>query len=426
MRARDSLRLNAGDSLNRSLVGFWPLNENGGALARDLTQYRTTGLLVNSPVPAVGLVGRARTFTNAGGSSTKRVNLGANRVWSSLQIPMTIAAWVKPTSTVNGTIFSQYSQFDANGKFGKWLGTTNAGKVQAIIGKSVFNYYQFFAGPSYTLNRWALMAWTLWGSASAPSLRVYYNNEYVDHSPAALGSVDPTVETWIGSSVLASTYPSNEGFAGDIGPVRIWTRALSRNEIARLVADPWAGTEQVRLPIGPVTAINYPLTAEGLTRNYSFGAATFTRGFPLTAEGLRRRYSFGDATIAFSGQVLGDTHDGMRRRSRRERAMDAAAERAREEWLAERNGLRLALQAAMGMAEEVAEEAPPEAVEAVQEAVQAAQAVVPVLARPAVDAVALGEVRRLVAALQEAVAEAERLRALAGDDEEVLMLLRAL
>lgn len=106
--------------------------------------------------------------------------------------------------------------------------------------------------------------------------------------------------------------------------------------------------------------------------------------------------------------------------------MDAAAERAREEWLAERNGLRLALQAAMGMAEEVAEEAPPEAVEAVQEAVQAAQAVVPVLARPAVDAVALGEVRRLVAALQEAVAEAERLRALAGDDEEVLMLLRAL
>lgn len=445
MRTPATLRLNAGDSINRGLVGFWPLNENAGTLARDLTPYRTTGVYERDPAFAVGLLGRTRTFTNAGGTNTKRVNLGTNRPWSSLQIPMTIAAWVRPTSLVNGTIFSQYNQFDVDGKFGKWLGVTNGGQVQAIIGKSVFNFYQFFNGPSYTLDRWALMAWTLRGSVSSPALRIYYNLTYTDHSPAAMGSVDPTVPTWIGSSVLASTYPSNEGFAGEIGPVRIWTRALSNGEIARLVADPWAGTAQVRLPIGPSSGTDYPLSADGITREYSFGDATFTRGRALTAEGLTRLYSFGDAVFTGSRSITaeglsrlysfgdasitlgvpstGDTHDGFKRRSRRERALDAAAERQRQEWIAERNGLRLALEAAMGMAAEVVEDAPPVAVEAVQEAEQAARVVVPALSAPAVD---LAPVRAALERLHAAVEEATRLRALAEDDEEVLMLLRAL
>lgn len=243
MRTPATLRLNAGDSINRGLVGFWPLNENAGTLARDLTSYRTTGVYERDPAFAVGLLGRTRTFTNAGGTNTKRVNLGTNRPWSSLQIPMTIAAWVKPTSgSGEHTAFSQYSQFDVDGKFGKWLGVVG-GNVTATIGKNTAPFYQkFTTGPAVTIGAWGLIAWVLTGSTSSPSLRLYYNNSWVDVSPSALGSVDATVETWIGSSVLASIYPSNEGFAGDIGPVRIWTRALKPNEISRLYSDPWAGT----------------------------------------------------------------------------------------------------------------------------------------------------------------------------------------
>lgn len=256
----DVFWLDVNDSLNAGLMGFWPLTENGGILARDLGPYNISGQMVNTPTPTVGFPGRARTFINTGGASTKRVNLGANRPWSSLQIPMTVAAWVRPTASVNSTIFSQYSQFDVDGKFGKFLGITSGGQVQAVIGKSVPNYYQFFNGPSCTLNKWALAAWTLDGTASSPVMQIYYNTTTTAHSPAALGSVDAAVETWIGSSVLASTYPSNEGFAGDIGPVRLWCRALQKSEIARLAANPWAGTvifpsSRVYLPNTPASFV---------------------------------------------------------------------------------------------------------------------------------------------------------------------------
>jgi hypothetical protein len=111
--------------------------------------------------------------------------------------------------------------------------------------------------------------------------------------------------------------------------------------------------------------------------------------------------------------------------TRRERALDAAQRRADEEWQREKNGLRLALDAAMGLAAEVVEEAPPEAVEAVQEAVAAVRGVAPVLAAPAVDVAALERFRTALERLQAALDEAARARALAEDDEDVLMLLRA-
>lgn len=132
----------------------------------------------------------------------------------------------------------------------------------------------------------------------------------------------------------------------------------------------------------------------------------------------------GSMTATNGGQAI-DTHDGFLRRSRRQRAADAARRRIEEEQLADRRALRLSLEAAMGMAAEVVEDAPEAAAEAVQEAVQEAQAVAPVLAR-AVDVAALDRARRAVEALQAAVEEAMRAKALADDDEEVEMLLRAL
>jgi hypothetical protein len=119
----------------------------------------------------------------------------------------------------------------------------------------------------------------------------------------------------------------------------------------------------------------------------------------------------------------GDTHDGYLRRSRRERALDAATRRAEEQWRIDRNAVRLALEAAMGMAAEVVEDAPAEAVAAVQEAVREARAVAPAPRAPVAD---LAPVSAALERLNAAIEAAARAKALADDDEEVLMLLRAL
>ena len=64
----------------------------------------------------------------------------------------------------------------------------------------------------------------------------------------------------------------------------------------------------------------------------------------------------GDVTA--SGNVLIDTHDGMMRRSRRERRIEAMRAKAEAERLADAQGLRLALEAALGMAAEIVRKPP--------------------------------------------------------------------
>lgn len=122
--------------------------------------------------------------------------------------------------------------------------------------------------------------------------------------------------------------------------------------------------------------------------------------------------------------VVADTHDAFKRRTRRERALEAAARRERDEWVSKRNALRLSLEAAMGMAAEVVEDAPPAAVEAVEAAQTVAQRVI--RAVPTMPVADLAAVQPILDRLQAAIEEAARMKALAEDDEEVLMLLRAL
>jgi hypothetical protein len=119
--------------------------------------------------------------------------------------------------------------------------------------------------------------------------------------------------------------------------------------------------------------------------------------------------------------VVVDTHDGVTKRSRRQRKLQAAEVRRRDELAAEATALRLSLEAAMGLAAEVIEDAPAPVVAKI-EAVQ--RRVAPIVARrePISAAPALAAIAELKAAIDEAMAA----KALADDDEDVELLLRAL
>jgi hypothetical protein len=113
------------------------------------------------------------------------------------------------------------------------------------------------------------------------------------------------------------------------------------------------------------------------------------------------------------------------RRSRRQRAQDAAEKRRRDDLVAEAVALRLSLEAAMGEAAEATEDVPEPVAEAVEAATQAAARYVPrLLAGPAPEV--MEAAHKAVVALRSAIAAADRARMLAEDDEDVLMLLRAL
>lgn len=428
MRTREALTLNGGDSLNRGLVGFWPFNEASGPVVSDLSRFRRPGLITNTST--------ARIFQPPGrvislDGTDDFVSIPQQNFPSGNQ-PYTFSGWVY------------------------WAASGSTRKVMTWGGTGVqrSGVYIGFTSNRIDVSHWA-EDWT--SSVSAPVAEWFHLVVTYDGTQDKIWVNGTFREAkTLGGALVVNTSGNNanagrlinlniEYFNGYFSNFRVWNRTLQPDEISRLYSDPWAGTARVRLPIGPASGTDYPLSADGITREYSFGDATFTRGrtltaegltrlysfgdavFPgsrsITAEGLSRLYSFGDASITLGVPSTGDTHDGFKRRSRRERALDAAADRQRQEWISERNGLRLALEAAMGMAAEVVEDAPPVAVEAVQEAAQAARVVVPALSAPAMD---LAPVRAALERLHAAVDEAARLRALAEDEEEVMMLLRAL
>ena len=121
-------------------------------------------------------------------------------------------------------------------------------------------------------------------------------------------------------------------FAGVMNGVRVFRRAITRNEIARLYREPWAGTARRREPIPYRPPISYPFAPEPVgyqytTRNvalaYTPGTPTATRArggddAPASAADLRRLASLRRR------QEVEDTERAARLRQSLERAYRAA------------------------------------------------------------------------------------------------------
>lgn len=234
--------------------------------------------------------------------------------------------------------------------------------------------------------------------------------------------------TTFGNLVLPTHTLLISGFANrPLDAAEVWQRSTS----------PWApivlpfSTFGIRTPVTSTITGTIPITG-ALT---AVAGALGTIAGTIPVAGSLQAEAGTSSTLAGTVPITGlitvddattDTHDGFVRRSRRQRALDAAERRRREAMAQEAVALRLSLEAAMGAAADVAEEAPREAAEAVQAVAKQAARLVPTLAEARADAALLASARETVAALRAAVEEAERARALAEDDEDVLMLLRAL
>ncbi len=448
MAAKARLRLDGADPINRGLVGFWPLTDGAGGRALDISTFRNNGALENSPGQYSTLLGKALNFTGGGAGATN-VNLGNPNQFNALQVPLTITGWAFPTASPldSQTMLAQYGAFAA-GKLVKHV-SINAGVLRYISSQSG-GVLQVFTAGSMTANTWQFWAIVMSGTHASPSLAMYVNQGVTTHTPGALdASPDTSIATRIGTSTTALITPSNEGYQGRLQNVRMWSRALSRAEIQRLYREPWAGTARPVRRAVPVPGTQYTLATDALAYEHTVGDAGLGWGRWLDTEALAYEHAVGDAGFVvrrtlqaeavayrytvpavalnyYPAQVDGDTHDGFKRRSRRQRALDAAERRRREAVAQEAVTLRLSLEAAMGMAAEVVEEAPAEAVEAVQAVARKAARLVPTLADTRADEALLASAREAVAALRAAVDEAARAKALAEDDEDVLMLLRAL
>lgn len=476
-------RLDAGDSINRGLEFWYPINEPTGDFLRDISpQQRHARQSVGGagqyarPVTPIG-----RTLQQIGGAykyfSVDGYSWPADSTIS--------ASWWQyvPTGQQLGVFYFQgINAISADFPYGTdifWCYGTEAGRL-------TLSYSSFF-------DKWVHFVAT---SDRARRSCVYANG-------VLFGSGT------VGGSLPSSYTPLQIGLASTsahISNLRVWrNRIITPGEAARLYREPWAGTLpgnlRSRRTFRSSGGTTYNDTiADAVTGAESFATRLVAVGTisdaataaESNATAMTMRSALSDAVTAAeasaASQVMpnpitddviggeafgttavfnsalsdgatasdsvegsvsttyneaiaddvtasdtmegelpntGDTHDGFKRRTRRQRALDAAERQRREDMATEARALRLSLEAAMGMAAEAAEEAPPQAAEALQEATEAARVVPAVLARQ-VDWVALQAARDAVTALHTAIEAAARAKALADDDEDVEILLRAL
>ena len=426
------LLLDGGDAINRGLVGFWPLTEGAGSLARDISPYRRNGTLTSFSFTA-GSGWRAGSFgkTLVFDGTDDLVESAAYSTTSNQ--PVSVFAWVNPSA------FTNFAGVTTNLIEGTFLGW-----VLYLHGdQTVGTYLDAHRRSTNTIpaNVWSHIGFAYNGS----TVELYINGmlqrsdagaTYTGNTKFRIGNFYTTVN--VGAS----------RFAGAANSVRVFNRRVPASEVQRLYRDPWAGTVRTRRRVLATSGTQYSLTTDPLSYEYTVGDAGLGWGRTLDTGPLSHEHALGDVdfivrrtldaeAVAYEYSVpsvaldytpaqTGDTHDGFVRRSRRERALAAAERRRRDDLAQEAVALRLSLEAAMGMAAEVAEDATAEAAEAVQAATKRAARLVPTLAEARADEAVLVTARETVAALRAAVDEAARARALAEDDEEVLLLLRAL
>ena len=433
MSAKARLRLDGADPINGGLLRFLTLTDGAGALATDISPLRRNALLNNfgasgwQPSP----YGKSLTFDGVNDYVDINSRPLNNLPQGSFCVRLKLNAGGGIVAYEDGGGYNNFAMF---------CPTPGSGVVQFNIGS---NASRDSASRTWVATTWYDVVVT-WGA----EIKIYING-VLDTTIAASGGTQNTT----GDNDQLGRYSFGGGTSGLYSPcsmsgVRIYNRAITPSEVARIHREPWAGTARRPLRGIAVPGTAYPLDAQPVGYKYTPGAVGLEYRRTLDARPVGYQYSpapvdfIARRTLAAEGVVYhyapanvalnyypatdaGDTHDGFIRRTRRQRAMDAAERQRRSEAAQEAVSLRLSLEAAMGLAAEAVEDAPQPVADVVETATREAARFVPMLAR-APDPEVLQAANEAIVALRSAIAAADRARMLAEDDEDVLMLLRAL
>ena len=196
-----------------ALVGHWTFDEGNGSVAGDSSGNGNAGTLINSPTWTTGKIGGAIQLngTNQDVRVADSPSLGVTGGG------LTLATWIYPTVAQNGALLhkdAHYSLFrNANGSI------TYADSV-------TWSYAAIGAHGHTPLNAWSHVTVTFDGG----TIRFYVDGQLVGSVPRSGALTDNANPLHIGS------YVGTSRFAGKLDDARVYSRALSAQEVADLYA----------------------------------------------------------------------------------------------------------------------------------------------------------------------------------------------
>ncbi len=222
-------RLNWAHPLNKGLAGFWLMNEGGGDKLQDLSMNKNVGTLVdmaNPPTAASGWnPGRKGVGLNFDGVNDY-VDAGNSSSLTPLS-EVSISVWLKDvgvTGTQKNIINNQYSSVTFKGIL---MYVSTANKMNFRIGNGTITSVGI-TNNNVTSN-WEHYV----GTYNGTTIKIYRNGVIQTTTGSLTGNIEYSGTTFIIGSTGSNT--AN----GSIDEVRIWSRALSAQEIMQLYIDPY-------------------------------------------------------------------------------------------------------------------------------------------------------------------------------------------
>lgn len=208
----------------KDMAGYWRFDEETGNMAYDFSGSNNDGTLKplgSEPTWVDGKSGKALSFD--GNNDYVSVN---DSVSLNITGQISIEAWIKPPTTINSANSNMrvvdkqhayYLLFDypsANGKL----------KLVLRIGGSFVNV------PS-TTNNWNAGQWYhIVGTYDGSTMKIYVNGA-LENSKPQTGNIEATNYKLFFGTRAVNNIPTNMFFNGIIDEVKIYSRALSANEI---------------------------------------------------------------------------------------------------------------------------------------------------------------------------------------------------
>lgn len=221
------------ESTPSGLVGRWMMDDGSGTTTVDASGNNNTGTFINTPVWTNGVVRSGLRFNGANSG----VNIGSNATIF-VSLPATLTLWIKLdvgyTSSTNDAWFNNNGMFSTSTYSGFDVIDSGTKKIEIDFGNVTgSNSRQSKVGTStLTTNIWYFIAGTFTGRSN---MVIYLNgvNDNGNYSnvnnPSAV-SYRLAVNGGIGNIAAISAHY----FLGSIDDCRIYSRALTQNEITKL------------------------------------------------------------------------------------------------------------------------------------------------------------------------------------------------
>lgn len=248
---------------NLGLVGYWPMNEGTGTTVGDFSGKGSVGSITNG-VWVNGKYGKALSFNG----SNSKVSLGTS---DNLRItgPFSITAWVyidtvPDTNRHEADILSHVLDVTSNGNWTFHIGTYNGQNTNLVFSWHDGSWHDAIGTSQVGTSAWKHVAVTYNGA----TMTMYIDGK-ADGTPACnISTSGSGFNNTIGTSFnTAGAYY----FDGMIDEVRMYNRALSAAEVAKLYG---SGSAKFKTPDN-----------RGLVGYWSFNEGTSTKAMDYSGKG---------------------------------------------------------------------------------------------------------------------------------------------